>query len=69
MALKVNLSSKSLIIILIVLFTITLGAMYNTPTQLGNVKQGTTYAVGMNPFNYEMPYVVVDPMSLMPLMP
>ncbi len=60
---------KKLIISLIVLFTITLGAMYNAPAQLGNVKQGTTHAVAMNPFNYEMPYVVVDPMSLIPLMP
>jgi len=57
---------KKLIIMLIVLFTITLGAMYNTPAQLGNVKQGTTCTVGMNPFNHEMPYVVVDPIPLMP---
>jgi len=60
---------KKLLIILIVLFTITLGAMYNTSAQLGNVKEGTTYVVCMNPFNYEMPYVVVDPMPVIPLMP
>jgi hypothetical protein len=60
---------KKIIIILIVLFTITLGALYNTPAQLVNLKQGTTYAVDMNPFNYEMPYVVVDTMPVMPLMP
>lgn len=60
---------KKLIIMLIVLFTITLGAMYNTPAQLGNVKQGTTCTVGMNPFNYEMPYLVINPMPGIPLMP
>ena len=60
---------KQLIIILIVLFTITLGALYNTPAQIGNVKQGTTFAVGADPFNYEIPYVVIDPMPAIPLMP
>ena len=57
---------KKLIIMLIVLFTITLGAMYNTTAQLGNVTQGTTCTVGMNPFNHEMPYVIVDQIPLMP---
>ena len=60
---------KKIILTLIIFFTIILGALYNTPAQLANLNQGTTYAVGMDPFNYEMPYVVIDPMPAIPLMP
>ena len=57
---------KKLIIILFVLFTIILGALYNTPAKLANLKQGTTYVVGTDPFNYELPYVVIDPTPAIP---
>jgi flagellar basal body-associated protein FliL len=59
---------KQIIIIIMVLFTLCLaGGMYNTLAQLDNVEPETADHAYMNPFPYEMPNVVVDPMLGIPL--
>jgi hypothetical protein len=58
---------KKLIILLIVLFTITLGALYKTAAQLDNVEQGTNDAAYKNTVNYEIPNVFLKPMPAVPL--
>ena len=60
---------KKITIILIVLCTIILGVLYKAPAQLANLKQRTTCAAGMDPFNYETPNAVIDPMIAVPLIP
>ena len=55
------------IIVLITLIALAMGGLYSTFAQLGNVEAETTEHTSMNAFPYEMPNVVVDPMSGIPL--
>ena len=59
---------KKIIIILTLLCILVLaGGLYNTLAQLSAVESETASHANMNPFLYEMPDVVVDPMPGIPL--
>ena len=58
---------KKTIIILIALLALSLGGLYTTLAQLDNVEAETTEHTSINPFPYEMPNVVMNPMYGVPL--
>jgi hypothetical protein len=58
---------KKTIIILIALLAFAVGGLYTTFAQLDNVEGETTEHTSINPFPYEMPNVVMNPMYGVPL--
>ena len=58
---------KKTIIFLIALLALAVGGLYTTFAQLDNVEGETTEYTSINPFPYEMPNVVMNPMSGVPL--
>jgi hypothetical protein len=58
---------KETIIILIALLALTVGGLYTTFAQLGNVEAENIEYTSINPFPYEMPNIVIDPMVGVPL--
>ena len=57
---------KKSIIVLIALFALVVGGLYTTFAQLDNLKPETAEHTSMNPFPYEMPDFIPDPMPVMP---
>jgi hypothetical protein len=51
------------IIVLITLIALAMGGLYSTFAQLGNVEAETTEHTSVNSFPYEMPDVIMSPMS------
>ena len=58
---------KKTIIVFIILIAVTIGGLYSTFAQLGNVEAETTEHTSINPFSYEMPDVIMSPMPGVPL--
>ena len=58
---------KKTIIILIASLAVAVGGLYTTFAQLDNVEGETTEHTSINPFPYEMPNVVMNPMYGVPL--
>ena len=58
---------KKTIFFLIALLALAVGGLYTTFAQLDNVEGETTEHTSINPFPYEMPNVVMNPMYGVPL--